>query len=285
MGRGEKTYGPAEFLDYMGVQGPKDDEVHVIRYEEHADLRLRSAPVRIGFYFISIKENLGGRHAVDGMSDAYVFLDRPGNTLEWDFAVPFVGYALLVNRELLGKHAKDYGFLDYSAHEALYLTKDERAVLLDLFRKAHAEFGKEGPSREILVSYATLMLSYARTFYERQFAFRSKLYNRVVADFYGRLEQYFNADGDVAQLPTVTHFAQQANLSVNYFGDLIKHYTGSSPQDHIHQHIIQLAKSRLRHSQRTVSEIAYSLGFEYPTYFTRFFRKETGITPTVFRSQ
>jgi AraC family transcriptional activator of pobA len=58
-----------------------------------------------------------------------------------------------------------------------------------------------------------------------------------------------------------------------------------SPQAHIQHHLVQLAKVRLRQSDATVSEIAYALGFEYPTYFTRFFKKETGITPTVYRQQ
>lgn len=285
MDRSARTYGLSEFLGYLRIGLPRTDDIEVVCYDEHADMRLQSPPVGIDFYFISLKDGAPGKRSAAHKGDTYLFVDRPGNVLEWDFPIAATGYAMLLGKDLLGTQARAYSFMDYSMHEALYLTKEERAVLLDLFKKAHAEFRKEHAAKEILVSYATLILSYARSFYERQFASRSKQYNRVVADFYGHLEAYFGENKQVAQLPTVGYFAGKVNLSVNYFGDLIKQYTGSSPQEHIHRHIIHLAKAELRNSQRSVSEIAYGLGFEYPTYFTRFFRKETGITPTVFREQ
>lgn len=121
-----------------------------------------------------------------------------------------------------------------------------------------------------MLSYAALILSYIQSFYNRQFDTRAKLYNETVANFYKNLEDYYDNDKPVNHTPTVSYFAEKANLSSNYFGDMIKHYTGSSPQDHIQQLIIQIAKNKLRNTSLTISEIAYSLGFDYPTYFTRF---------------
>lgn len=278
------AYNIPRFLDYLGVRGAKDDAIHVIHYDEQP-LPLQSPPVTIEFYSLSLKQYASGPRTAEGVAESSIYLDTPNKTLEWDVCDALSGYGLCVSAELLEPYVKQYSFATYSSHEALFLTPEEKTLLLDLFQKAYAEYGKEPFAKPVLVSYAALILSYIQLFYERQFKSRTTLYHRVVADFYGQLEQYFAQENDITELPTVAYFAEKANLSTNYFGDLIKSFTGQSPQAHIQQHVVQLAKTCLRQSDATVSEIAYALGFEYPTYFTRFFKKETGITPTVFRQQ
>ena len=88
-----------------------------------------------------------------------------------------------------------------------------------------------------------------------------------------------------SSLPTVRQFADEMNLSPNYFGDMVKSYTGTSPQAYIQQHIISLAQSRLVSTDLSINEIAYSLGFEYPQYFSRLFKKQTGMSLQEFRKQ
>ena len=100
------------------------------------------------------------------------------------------------------------------------------------------------------------------------------------------LDDYF-AQGLAARqgVPTVRYFADALNLSANYFGDLVKAQTGNSPQQLIQQHLIAQARHRLTTTTDTVSQIAYALGFEYPQYFSRLFKKQTGLTPQEFRTQ
>lgn len=280
------VYTIPQFLDYLGVRGPKDEAIDVIHYDEHLlHIRSQSTPVSIDFYSLSLKEYANGPRNADGLPESYIYLDTPNKTLEWDTCEELSGYGIAINAKLLEPFIKQYSFATYKSHEALFLTTEEKTVLLDLFQKAYTEYGKDQVVRPVIVSYAVLILSYVQLFYERQFQSRTILYHRVVADFYGQLEEYFNSENDIRELPTVAYFAEKANLSTNYFGDLIKVFTGKSPQTHIHQQVIQVAKVRLRQSTASVSEIAYTLGFDYPTYFTRFFKKETGITPTVFRQQ
>jgi AraC-like DNA-binding protein len=192
----------------------------------------------------------------------------------------------LVDAGLFRKIAKEYSFAYYGNHEALFITKEEERVISDLFRKALQEFeSSENFSKDIIISYASLILSYIQKFYSRQFDTREELYNATVANFYKNLEAYYNDEQNAQKMPSVSYFSEMANLSSNYFGDLIKHYTGRSPQEHIHSLVIQIAKNKLRTTSLSVSEIAFSLGFEYPSYFATFFKKETGISPTVFRNQ
>ncbi|MGN6294550.1 MAG: helix-turn-helix domain-containing protein [Chitinophagaceae bacterium] len=280
-----KTYNIPNFLKYINVNGTNSDAIQVIHYDEHQNLLLKSPPVALNFYLIAIKNNIKVQPPIEEMSSSYLFLDKPGNTMEWNLANLFSGYGIFVNEKLLNKYAKDYTFMGYNTHEALFLTQRESAILYDLFIKAFEEYKRESFSQDVLLSYATLILSYTQTFYERQFQSRSKVYNKVVADFYEQLDTYFKNAESLSELPSVTYFADKANLTTNYFGDVIKHFTGHSPMDHIHQYIIQIAKNKLRQTKLTINEIAYSLGFNYPTYFTRFFRQQTGISPKAFRNQ
>ncbi len=280
-----KIYNIPSFLKYINVKGTDSDMIQVIYYDEHPDILLKSLPAEIDFYLLALKDKIEVQSPVESMSDSYLYLDKPGNKIEWDLKNPFSGYAIFVNEKLLSRTIKDISFADYDRHEALFLTPEEKDTLYDLFSKSYKEYQKENFSKEVLISYTSLIISYTQIYYERQFEARSKIYNKVVADFYQQLDAFLNNENGISELPSVTYFAEKANLSTNYFGDLIKHFTGTSPIDHIHEGIIQIAKSKLRQTKLSVSEIAYSLGFDYPTYFTRFFRQKTGISPKVFRNQ
>jgi len=280
-----RIYNIPSFLKYINVKGNNSDIIQVIHYDEHPDILLKSLPAQIDFYLLALKDKIEVQSPIESMSDSYLYLDKPGNTIEWDLQHPFCGYAIFINEKLLSKAVKDVSFANYDRHEALFLTPEEKDTLYDLFSKAYIEYKKENYAKEVLVSYTSLIISYTQIYYERQFQSRSKIYNKVVADFYQQLDACLNDTDRIPELPSVTYFAEKANLSTNYFGDLIKHFTGTSPIDHIHEAIIQVAKNRLRQTKLSVSEIAYGLGFDYPTYFTRFFRQKTGISPKAFRNQ
>ena len=280
-----KTYNIPAFLKYLNISASNNDAIQVIFYDEHPDILIKSAPVKIDFYLLALKDKIEVQSPLEEMSDSYLFLDKPGNSLEWNLKESFEGFAILINEKLVNRALKDTSFADYNRHEALFLTEEEKETLYDLFKKAYTEFQKKNFSTDVLISYTSLIFSYTHIYYERQFEARSNVYNRVVADFYKQLDNYLNQPNGMSELPSVAYFAGLANLSTNYFGDLIKHFTGSAPIDHIHEGIIQIAKNRLLKTKLTVSEIAYSLGFEYPTYFTRFFRKKTGLSPKDFRKQ
>jgi YesN/AraC family two-component response regulator len=85
-------------------------------------------------------------------------------------------------------------------------------------------------------------------------------------------------------MPSVKYLAGKVNLSPSYLSDLLKRETGLNAQDHIHYFVIEQAKNILLQTNQSVSEIAYSLGFEYPQYFSRLFKQKTGKTPLEYRS-
>jgi YesN/AraC family two-component response regulator len=73
------------------------------------------------------------------------------------------------------------------------------------------------------------------------------------------------------------------NLSANYFGDLIKKETGKTAQEHIHLKLIDIAKEKIFDKEKSISQIAFDLGFKYPQHFNRMFKKSTGYTPNEYR--
>lgn len=284
----EKAYDIQTFLSYLNLEKPKNHHVHFTKYDDIQNMRQQSPPIYIDFYLLAIKCGYGKNENVGqteyDIADSFMYFCQPQKTLEWHITKPISGYHILLDAKLFKRFAQEYSFLHYKNHEALFLTKEEEVELLDLFQKAYKVYSQDTFSQEILLSYASLILSYTNSFYKRQFETRKNIYNKIVADFYKNLENYYETESGM-KLPSVQYFANRANLTTNYFGDLIRHFTEKSPQKHINLHIIHTAKNRLRKTGHSISEIAYDLGFESPSYFTRFFKKQTGITPSVFRHQ
>jgi len=285
----KKIFNIREFAEYLNVSSVKNEDLHIIDFGQEANVRPKSEPVTIDFFLLAIKppmdKDLILPNAIEDQANSFMYIDGPHNLLGWDTAIPKSGYTVMVTAKYLSKAAKDYNFVHYNNHEALFLSTEEETILWDLYEKAYHEFQKKFYSREVIISYINLILSYTKVFYDRQFDSRSNIYHQVITDFYKNITDYFNKDKSVSGLPSVAFFAEKANISPNYFGDLIKHFTGQSPIDHIQDFIVQLAKDKLRNTNHSISEISYSLGFDYPNYFARFFRKKTGIAPKLFRSQ
>jgi len=188
----------------------------------------------------------------------------------------------------LGKTIRKYTFFSYDVNEALHLSEEERNIVTDCLQiiRKELEHGVDKHSKTILVNYIELLLNYCMRFYERQFVTRSKANHDVLARFDRLLDDYF--EGTLAErdgLPSVKYFADKICLSPNYFGDMVKKETGRTPQEHIQEKVIELAKERVTGTTDTVSRIAYSLGFQYPQHFCRLFKKRVGCTPNEYRIQ
>lgn len=129
------------------------------------------------------------------------------------------------------------------------------------------------------------MLNHCVRFYERQFVTREISNHNTLSRFEQLLVEYFKSDlPQSIGLPSVQYCAEQLHLSPNYFGDLIKKKTGKSAQEYIQLAVINMAKDLLTTSCKSISEIAYHLGFKYPHHLSRMFKKVAGVSPQEFRS-
>lgn len=177
----------------------------------------------------------------------------------------------------------DFSFFDYSQTEALHLSDDERGKFLDCLDKIREEVMHpvDNHSAALISANIQVLLEYLHRFYDRQFITRHKVNSDVVNRFERELKLYFKEP--CAMIPNVAYFAEKANLTPGYFSDLIRKETGSSPKDLISLHLIAEAKKKLLSTNDDISVIAYSFGFEYPSHFTRMFKRITGLTPLEYR--
>lgn len=253
--------------------------------------------LHFGFYAIFLKEiHCGelkyGRNSYDYDEGTLVFFG-PGQVVEINNEEDYqpTGLALLFHPDLvkgtaLGRQISQYSFFSYESHEALHLSLKEQQIIRDLFEKLEYEINQriDKHSKRIITNNIELLLNYCVRFYDRQFITRENINNGVVAKFEHLLHDYFHSN-TVQELgfPLVGYFANQLNLSPNYFGDLIKKETGKSAQEHIHLKLIDVAKEMVFDTEKSISQIAFDLGFKYPQHFNRMFKKSTGYTPNEYR--
>ena len=253
-----------------------------------------------GFYAVFLKDvKCGdlryGRNYYDYQEGTLVFM-APGQVVEVEVKdkpqVPPKGRALLFHPDLLrgtslGRNIAGYTFFSYEVNEALHLSEQERQVMMDCLQNIQSELKHaiDKHSRTLIVSNIELLLNYSTRFYERQFITRAHVNHDVLTRFERLLDDYF-AEGRARSegLPTVKYCAGQLCLSPNYFGDLVKRETGRTAQEHIQLKLLEVAKERVLDPGRTIGEIAYELGFQYPQHFTRMFKKLTGQTPNEYRA-
>lgn len=192
----------------------------------------------------------------------------------------------LIRGTSLGQHIRQYSFFSYASNEALHLSEEEKNIYRDCLEKIRMELARpiDKHSKRLITRNIELLLDYCMRFYERQFTIRSKVNKDILVKFEELLDAYFQSDRPQAEgLPTVKYFADKVNLSPNYFGDLVKKETGRTAQEYIQNKLLALAKQEILGSAKSVSEIAYQLGFQYPQHFTRIFKKNVGYTPTAYR--
>ncbi|MEX8547990.1 MAG: helix-turn-helix domain-containing protein [Mucilaginibacter sp.] len=252
----------------------------------------------LGLYAVGLKEqNSGqlryGRRHYDYQDGSLVFV-APGQVIGVQPGLELFapkGWLLLFHPELingtpLGKHIQDYSFFSYDVNEALHLSDKEKSIVIDCFSNIEYELDQniDKHSKGLIASNIELLLGYCVRFYDRQFITRDNANKGTLERFEYLLKGYFSSDKPQSEgLPSVAYCAKALHLSPNYFGDLVKKETGRSAQEYIQSKVIDVAKERLFDINKSVSEIAYELGFKYSQHFTRLFKQRMGYTPQEYR--
>jgi AraC family transcriptional activator of pobA len=263
--------------------------------------KARPMPARsfnFGLYAVGLKElNCGqlryGRKQYDYQEGSLVFV-APGQMLGVQPGIePFApkGWVLLFHPDLingtpLGRHIQDYSFFSYDVYEALHLSDKEKSIVMDCFSKIEYELNQniDKHSKGLIASNIELLLNYCIRFYDRQFIMRDNANKGILERFEYLLKGYFSSDKLQNEgMPSVAYCAEALHLSPNYFGDVVKKETGRSAQEYIQSKVIDLAKERLFDMNKSVSEIAYELGFKYSQHFSRLFKQKAGVTPNDYR--
>jgi AraC-like DNA-binding protein len=251
------------------------------------------------FYFIALKRNCDakfkyGQQQYD-FDEGTMFFVAPNQIFGVEHgkndSEKRSGWMLLFHPDFLwntnlAKKIKQYGYFDYSVHEALFLSEKEESVMNNIIRNIEQEYHSniDKFSQNVIISQLELLLTYSERFYERQFITRKITNHEILGRLEDLLTGYFNNDDLINKgLPTVQYIAGELNVSPNYLSSLLKVLTGQNTKQHIHDKLIEKAKEKLSTTNLSVSEIAYELGFEHSQSFSKLFKSKTNLSPLAFR--
>lgn len=247
-----------------------------------------SPPITNECYSISFKkfvrgELTYGRTKYDFTNGALFFIS-PRQVLQWDDAIVSdqKGFSINFHESFikgteLGQQIKKYGFFSYSVNEALHLSPKEEKQMELIVENMELEYhnNQDSFSKDLIISHLSTLLKYAQRFYERQFINRQEITFDLLERFNNQLKAFFES-GQLQEngIPSIAQIAESLSVSQRYLSDSLKKETGKSSTEHLQLFLIDEAKNILLEPSKSVSEVAYELGFEYPTYFSKLFKKQ-----------
>ena len=292
----------SSYLDYLELPRPEHPMLSVFNSKGDGFLpcpKESSPPITNDCYSISFKKfvkgNLNyGRTQYDFTNGALIFISSR-QVLQWDNSVVFErkGFSINFHEDFLkgtelAQRIKKYGFFSYSVNEALHLSPKEERQIEFIVENIEIEYqnNQDEFSKDIIISQLDTLLKYANRFYERQFLNRKEMSNDLLEQFNHHLDTYFES-GKLHEkgIPSIEQIANALSISQRYLSDTLKKETGKSTTEHLHLLLIDEAKNILLQPNKTVAEVAYELGFEYPAYFSRLFKKKEGLSPTDYREK
>lgn len=253
------------------------------------DIEHLKAPHRHHFYTFILVTAGGGTHAIDfknyELLPGRLFLIAPGQVHAWMELKKVKGYVVLFTESFV---ALSKGRKMMSAWP---LFRPHQQVHFDLSSESQIEWNKVFVSMEeelktndeftrdsLFYSVSSLLVNASRLTVNHQSKGRIAGENFLFA-FQELIEEHYLI------LKTPRDYAEKMNITPNYLNVLCKKKSGKSAGELIRQRIILEAKRLLAHTQLSVLEIAYKLGFQDNSYFGRFFKKYTRLTPEAFRSK
>lgn len=174
-------------------------------------------------------------------------------------------------------------YFSYAVNEALHLSPKEETLVETIFDTLELEYqnNHDAFSKEIMISQLKTLLTYGERFYRRQFQQRMEnLPSTVYERFISTIKK---TPSD--RIPNAESIAKELNMTPRYLSDALKVETGKTSMENIHEYQLDQAKNLLLGTDDSVSTIAYSLGFDYPQYFSRLFKNKIGMTPTEYRGK
>ena len=285
-----------EYTTTLGCPQANHPLISICRLSDVKDYIPLGKPVQLNLYSIVMKDGANcttkyGWREYDFTKGAINFF-APGQIHSWDEKTENVGrwgwmlafHPDFIRKYPLGMKISKLKLFSYETSEALHMSDAERSIIEGIMENIQNEDIRsiDEHSQDIIVSQLDVLLNYAERFYTRQFRTRNSVESDIQNRFQEILHKHFESETD--KLITASDIASELSMSTSYLSDLLRNLTGMNTQQHIHVYLIERAKGLLKTTDLSVSEIAYSLGFEYPQYFNRLFKSKTGKTPVAFRN-
>lgn len=222
-----------------------------------------------------------------------LFFGNPHIPYSWEtISTSYVGYTCLFSEDFLKQSERSEillqsPFFKIDGTPVLKIADKQRLFLNTLFQKMIEEQENDYTFKDELIrNYISLIIHEALKLQPSEHYHQSKKASaRITSVFLELLERQFPIEtfDHPLQLRAAQDYAHHLNVHTNHLNRAVKEITGKSTTTHIAERIIAEARALLQHTDWNISEIAYALGFEYPTYFNNFFKKRTGTNPTSLR--
>jgi AraC family transcriptional regulator, transcriptional activator of pobA len=201
------------------------------------------------------------------------------------------GYYCLFNEEFFSFHNSSKAIpaspVRLGGHYVFFLDVAREDFVRDIFQKMIREFNADYQYKnEALLNYVNLLIHEALKMTPADSFFEPTDANSRIAMFFTELlERQFPVDPKKRPLllKTPQDYANRLSIHVNHLNRSVKTITGRTTSAHIADRLVTEAKTLLAHSGWNVSEISHILGFEDPSYFARFFKNQTGVSPKIFK--
>lgn len=258
---------------------------------------LEQCTIKFDFYTAIMMEGdvedfLYGRKYYDYSNASLLFL-TPGESIKIDHSelLRRKGWLLafhpdLLYRTSLGEHIGDYTFLFYKPDEALHLSLREKNKIIDCLQNIgdELEHAIDCHSKTLITRHIELLLDYCTRFYERQFITRCEANKPIIRQTNILLDEYIQS-GKLKHgvLPSAEYCAEKLHLSTHYFSDLLYFETGQNIHEYFQFKRLEASKTMLLKQKNTAAMVAEKLGYPNVQYFSRIFKKLTGIAPSDYR--
>jgi AraC-like DNA-binding protein len=286
----QKTFESSNFNAELKLKG-------FIVYEIESEANTGHTYSRKDFYKINLTNGKFIFHYADKSLETdenFLLFANPHIPYSCDAVSPkFSGYTCLFTEEFLklgdrSKSFKQSPLFKIGGTPVLKIDKEQYEFITSIFKRMLLEQGSDYAFKDELIrNHINLIIHEALKMQPSEsYSKQKSAPERITAVFLELLERQFPIESTQRplQLKTAQDFADGLSLHVNYLNSAVKNVTGKPTTTHISDRIISEAKALLQHTDWSISEIAYSLGFEYPTYFNNLFKKKTGEAPKSVRA-
>ena len=268
---------------------------NVFKLDEFASVKPKPMPFNRRDYFkISLVKGKSRVHYADKVVQVekqVVVFSNPQIPYNWEkIDDQLTGYFCVFTEAFFHQFGDltKYPVFQPSGNPVFQLTDEQMETFSNIFQKMFLELESDYQYKyDVLrnlvfeIIHAGLKMQPA-TILENQYSNASE---RISGLFMELLERQFPMESPMqrVRLRSASDFAQQLGMHVNHLNRALKETTQKTTSVLINHRIAQEAKILLRHTHWNVSEIALSLGFEETAHFSNFFKKQTQLSPVVFR--
>ncbi|NBC84505.1 MAG: helix-turn-helix domain-containing protein [Bacteroidetes bacterium] len=293
-----------EYCRAIGISAPKHPHFDIRSFEENmGHVRSKMPPFRHEFYSIAIKADGSGK-AITGHNNFFpdgvtVFFNSPFQILSWDIIPNWTGYYVMISQDFLASShhfdnlLDDYSFLKIDESIPFEINKEDLPEILSIYQRIKQEYTSDNKDKFSFIQiYILQLLNQVKRVFNKNIdtTTAEKQIHHANLKMLSRFQQLvtvcFRPEAALetfANPHSPSYYASILSVHTNHLNAVVKAITGKTTLNHIHNHILKLAKAELAQTNASIKEIAYNLHFDSPNNFSSFFKKKTGITPMKYR--